>query len=245
MSDQGNAPAENEIVQGGPGITPPVTPEPVATTRKKVKISGSEFEVDDAIAAALESREAEFQRKLSEQSEELGQARQRLSQYTVPVEPAEPKDEDEELAVLLFEKPKEAVKKIRQSIRKEVETAYQQDQGQREFWSTFAASYPELKNALWVAKQVLSNNFNAWSTLTVAESMKRLAVATKEQIAALAEETTPEDDDNKPRTRVESTRTPAPPKPKKDEEKEQVGTPLTTLIARRREARRKAMLRQS
>jgi len=244
MSDQGNTPAENEIVQGGPGITPPVTPEPVATTRKKVKISGSEFEVDDAIAAALESREAEFQRKLSEQSEELGQARQRLSQYTVPVESAEPKDEDEELAVLLFEKPKEAVKKIRQSIRKEVETAYQQDQGQREFWSTFAANYPELRNALWVAKQVLSNNFNAWSTLTVAESMKRLAVATKEQISALNEETTTEED-AQPRTRVESTRTPAPPKPTKTEDKEQVGTPLTTLIARRREARRKAMLRQS
>jgi len=101
-----------------------------------------------------------------------------------------------------------------------------------------------LKNAMWVSQQVLSNNFKAWSLLTVAEAQKKLAIATKEQIALLSAEMTPEGDGTAPRTRVEGGR-PTSQKPEpKEEKKEQVGTPLTTLISRRREARRKAMLHQ-
>src|SRR5437660_4844882 len=94
--DQIITPAEHDVVKGGPGVEVPDNQDPLPVTRKKVKISGSEYEVDDAMAQALEAREAEFSRKLSEQSEELGQARQRLSQYTVPVVTNEPKDEDDE-----------------------------------------------------------------------------------------------------------------------------------------------------
>lgn len=244
MTDQAKTPAESEVVQGGPGLEAPETEVPLVS-KKKVKLSGKEFELDSDIAAALEEREAEFQKKLSEQSEEVGRARTILETYNRPVVTTnEPVDEDEEIAKLMFENPVAAVKKIRQSTMKEAEARYEKDQGQREYWQMFVSQYPELKNALWVAQQVLSNNFNAWRSKTVNETLKLLAQATKEQILALSGEVSAEPGDPPVRrTKVEDGSQTRRPVPEPEPEKAQA-TPLTTLISRRREARRKAMLHQ-
>lgn len=244
MSEQVISPVtEQQVVQGGPGVDTPEKEVPLAPSTRKVKLSGSEFEVDAGLAAALEAREAEFTHKLSENSEEVGRARDIISKY-VPIVPTEqPKDEDEELALLLFEKPAEAIRKIRQQTIKEVQSQYAVDQGQKEYWQVFVGNYPELKNALWVAQQVLANNFESWKGLKVPESMKKLAQATKEQIVALTGEVS--DDGNPPKVRRTRVETPGSPQPRQDDESAPTqATPLTTLISRRREARRKAMMHQ-
>jgi hypothetical protein len=241
MPDQPKTPTDAEVLSGGPGIESPEPKEsPAPVTRKKVKLSGNEYEVDDALSAAIEAREAEFQRKLSEQSEEVGRARDIISKWKPIETKSEVKDEDEELAALMFENPKEAIKRIRQTTVKEVEAKYNADQGQREFWQDFYAAHPELRHAGWVAQQVLTQNFESWRTLSVRASIEKLAVATKEQILALNQE----GDEAAPRrTKVEGTGDAPSPKPEKKEDKT-APVPLTTLISRRREARRKAMLHQ-
>jgi hypothetical protein len=177
-----NAPIDGPV--DGPGTSSPTGSADEAREKLvTVKINGVEYRVDPDMAAALEEREKDFQRKLSEQAEAL---RRQASQpvQVVPPLPQLPK-EDDNLDVLLFESPKEAIAKLEQRIIKKVVAAYQADQGEREFWNAFYRENEDLAKHDRLARAILNERFNEWANLPATQARKNLAAAVREEILSI------------------------------------------------------------
>jgi hypothetical protein len=179
-TDQMNAPIDGSV--DGPGTSSPTGSADEAKEKLvTVKINGVEYRVDPEMAAALEEREKDFQRKLSEQAEAL---RRQTIQTAPPPLPQLPK-EDDNLDVLLFESPKEAINKLEQRIIKKVVAAYQADQGEREFWNAFYRENEDLAKHDRLARAILNERFNEWANLPATQARKNLAAAVREEILSI------------------------------------------------------------
>lgn len=214
--DQIVAPAENpdEILSGGPAESvDEVQGEPEEYV--KVKIDGVEYTVTKEVAAAMEERERGFQRKLTEQAVEI------TSRYKQPQQVSNAQPVEDNLDVLLFENPKEALKKLEDRIITRVATAYNAEQGVRDFWGAFYQENEDLKRYDRIAKVLLNEHFNEWANLPSATARQRLAQAVRDEVLNIVEGhtgTRPQ----RSRTFVESSnsgtrpapRQPAPAKPK-------------------------------
>lgn len=142
-------------ISGGPGVEPepqePQTPEPAgpeatpppAPTGTSVRINGREFTVEPELAAALEGREQEFNRKLSDQGREVGDLRawrRQVEERLQPKPPAQEYDYD----TRLFEAPREALTRHKQEIIEEIRQEYMVEQTSRRNWETFYKNNPDL-----------------------------------------------------------------------------------------------------
>jgi predicted DNA-binding ribbon-helix-helix protein len=220
-----SAPVDGPV--DGPGTSSPAgVSADEAEKLVTVKINGVEYRVDPEMAAALEEREKDFQRKLSEQAEAL---RRQAPQPTPPL-PQLPK-EDDNLDVLLFESPKEAINKLEQRIIKKVVAAYQADQGEREFWNAFYRENEDLAKHDRLARAILNERFNEWANLPATQARKNLASAVREEILSIVKAHSGESAPK--RTFVEggsagtaSVQRTAPPQPRS----------LSDMIAKRRQA---------
>lgn len=208
---------ESEVVQLDlyqPTEQPTEQPAPNVKT---VRIGGVEYTVPPDLADALEQREKEFQRKLSEQAAELQDRWLRASQAQLQ-EPQKEQDPLEGVDSLLFENPKEAVKRLRDSIVSQVSSMYQADQGRRQFWTDFYADYPELRKHQTLVDAVLNRHLQEWSSIPANQAKQLLADAVKREIAEIAKTIAPSgarthaEEQRQPRPRAVASETPAPPK---------------------------------
>lgn len=195
----------------------PTEPEQVVDTpkTKTVTINGSEYVVPVELAEALEQREREFQRKLSEQAAEL--SRQFVVKNT-PQEPLRESDPLDGVETLLFENPKEAVKRLREAIISEVSSMYQADQGRKQFWAEFYSDYPELRKHQTIVNAVLNQHLNEWASLPANQAKQLLANEVKREIAEIAKTVAPSgnrthtEESRQPKVKSVASETPAPPK---------------------------------
>lgn len=196
-------------------FTPETEPTPEPPKTKPVTINGTEYSVPVDLADALEQREREFQRKLSEQAAELS----RQWAARAPAQEA-PKHEDplEGVETLLFENPKEAVKRLRESIVSQVSSMYEADQGRKQFWADFYADYPELRKHQTIVDAVLNQHINEWASLPANQAKQLLANEVKREIVEIAKTIAPSgnrtytEEQRQPKARPVASETPAPPK---------------------------------
>lgn len=87
---------------------------------------------------------------------------------------------------LLFEKPGEAVKMIKASVRKDVEAEltgkYEADQGTKTFWTEFYAKNDDLKEDQDMVDAVLRANMQTLGDMPVSKAQEKLADLTRERI---------------------------------------------------------------
>lgn len=211
-----------------------------------IRLNGKTLTVTPDVADALQAREGEFQRRLSQQGQELGQLRQQVqSLATLPREKA---SDDSDPDLDYFRQPHQTVQqqlmKVRQEIIQEVEQKYQQEKARETFWSGFYAQNPDLKAHDWVVQATLAQE---WSRLSVAapeDAAADLAAATRKRIATLAQPAGQRVDVPQGGARTARTAPPSPTAPAAPElTDESYG--LADVIAARRKARYAAQLGQS
>jgi hypothetical protein len=179
---------DQDVIVGGPGLEAPepTQSEPAQPSRQRVKLAGREFEVDPELAAALEEREREFQRKLSQQGAELGQLRQMVThRNAAPAAPAAPAQADD-LETLIFVEPKKAIERVKSEIRQELEQRYRQDQFWRDFWQGFDRAHPDLAGERELATVVLQRHFPELSDLPITQAIDQLGDRVRREIIRLA-----------------------------------------------------------
>jgi hypothetical protein len=183
---------DQDVIVGGPGqeAPEPTQSEPAQPPRQRVKLAGREFEVDPELAAALEEREREFQRKLSQQGAELGRLRQMVGYATAaaPTAPVSPAPTDD-LETLIFVEPKRAIERVKTEIRQELEQLYRQDQFWRDFWHTFDRAHPDLAGERELTTVVLQRHFQELSDLPITQAIEQLGDRVRREIVRLVSKT--------------------------------------------------------
>lgn len=188
--------------------TPEPAPEPQLVT---VTIQGREYTVPPEVAAELKRRE--------EEAVLLAQAREYRPPVPPPApEPAKPTDPLEGVDTLLFENPKEAVKKLRESIVEQVTALYQADQGRRQFWAEFYMEHPELRRHQTLVSAILQQHTTEWANVPVTQAKQLLAKAVKQELMEIAKTIAPSttrthaEDPRVARPRPTASESPAAPK---------------------------------
>lgn len=134
-------------LMGGPGEEPlpdqtgPEATPPASLAGTSIRINGREFTVDPEIASALESRETEFNRRLSEQGRELGELRTwRRQAMEQPQTPPQGYDYD----TALFERPRETLQRVKEEVIEQVRREYRGEQQQQRAWNDFYRQHSDL-----------------------------------------------------------------------------------------------------
>lgn len=203
-----------------PGQQPPQD-TPATGRLVAVKIAGREHQLPEDVAQALSEREREFDRKLSEHSQELGQLRQMTRQWqerqapTAPQRPAEP-----DIETLWFENPKAAAQKLRQEIRQEITGEYQRDQAIRSFWDGFYRGNDDLREDDFIVNAVFQRHFDQLADLAPAKAAETLADLTRKEIIRLSRKVKPATESNgaPPRHLAEPASGERPPRPAREED---------------------------
>ena len=221
--------SEEPAMSGHPAEeqTPPETP-PAAPSVREVTINGRKFQVDPEMAEAMAQRDRDFDRKLNEHANELGQLR-KLAQGITQSQPPAPKGYDQ----LLFEDPVGAVNRLKAEIRQE----YVQEKKLEQFWNRFYRSNKDLDRDEdeFIVKAILNENIQTLANLPEEDAAARLADLSRRQILKY-QARQKEDEQESARTRVE---TPSRTTPRAAAPKDEGPTTITQLIKERRAARQK------
>ena len=208
-----------------------VVEEPSEPQIVRIKVNGKVLMVPEDVADAIQAREDDFNRRLSQQGAELG----RLRQQQQPQQP-QTTPEDEDLA--FFTSPSQALKR---ALAEERELRRQEDQlreAQRVYWNAFYKEHNHLVGRETVVESVLNQNLQYLATLSPAQSRKELG----EYVTTLL---TPTDQGTKkrlPQGQVVSERASNPPPtrraaPKTDDD----SYSGEDILRQRRERMRRAM----
>ena len=241
-------PDEGLLVGGPHGQPPPPEEggEPATPSAETVKLAGKEFALDPEVAQAIQAREQEMQRKLTEHSQELGDLRRR-DQERLAAEEAARKAAmpQQDISSRLFEQPEVVLNELEERIVNRMTGMYAQQTSQNDFWQSFYAQNPDLDRLTdhFIVQAVLNQHMpelQAASTKT-GEAQAKLGELTRTQILRLSQKQSQSGDETtRPTGRavVESAgiRKPAPVKEPEDD------TPKTfaEISKKRRDARRSA-----
>jgi len=184
--------------------------EPRAEQLVRIRYAGNTYEVPESLADVWTKREEDFQRKLSAQSQELGQLR-RQTQAPSPT-PADTQDEDLEF----FQSPSQAIRKRTQSLREELKQELRQEltleQQRQKYWSQFYNTHKELRGRESLVTYVVNEHYDALKDLAPADSQREIARLVKttlgmedDQVTRLPNRQVTSDraTQNQPRQRVE------------------------------------------
>lgn len=178
--------------QAQPPMQAPPSPEPKPQT-VKIKHGDREIEVSPELAEVWQNREQDFSRKLSEQGSELGQLRKVKQEYDgIRSRIVQPEPEAIPIETQIFTDPKTALTRLRQEIRQELTTEYQQAEGKRKFWERFYRSHTDLNpddDQAFVEATYAQHQAEleaAWQSQGQSKAMDRLADLTREAILRTA-----------------------------------------------------------
>jgi hypothetical protein len=118
-------------------------------------------------------------------SEEMAALR-RQQPPSVPKPPGQTQEEDDKLDELLFTNPKEAIKKIRESVGAEIEgrltKRYNQAENTRRFWDSFNKQFPDLVDDRDIVEMTMNANLDKIANIPVDKAMEKLAELTRDRI---------------------------------------------------------------
>lgn len=216
------------------GQPPEYPPEPQLV---RIRLNGKTIEVPPDVADAIQAREENFQRRLSEQGAELGQLRQQVRQEQPQSQPQTPtQDEDLEF----FQSPTAAFQRrvdlVREQIMQQIRHEQQLEEARRQFWQNFYQKHSDLAGRERFVNAVFQQELPNLQSLSPAEAQERLAEAIHDLLGEGGSAGTPlkngpvttERGSNPPQTRRQP---PSPP---------QQGGTLSDGIRARAEARRRA-----
>ena len=233
---------ERAVMIGGPGSEePPVEEEkkPATPTGVEMTIAGQKYTLDPAIASALEERERQFERKMSQQGTELGELR-RLKQQVDALNQAQAAQAQPNMDTLLFENPTKALEMHRQQIVSELTQKYEQEKRQQEFWRDFKSRHKDLEGDDLVIHAVAAKNAASLNTITdPIEMADKIADFARREILRISNRAK-SDTPDKTRAVVEGKSFEAPkPTPRPETEEK---SSLSQVIRERRKARHEAAL---
>jgi hypothetical protein len=184
----------DETLPGGPGEpeAPPAAAPPAAPALQKVRVGGRELEVSPEVAEAIQAREQEFDRRRSEQEQELSHLRQWWQQQAAPSAPpaAVPDGRGQRYDRRIFEAPTQVLdehgQEIEQRITQRLTQQYLQAQREEQQRATFLGEHPDLKGAQAIVNLVLSEDPSLLTRPDTRDNRAILAERTREKILALS-----------------------------------------------------------
>lgn len=230
---------DSAVLIGGPGQEPVETGERTAEAPQlqKVKVGGREFELTPEIAEAVRQREADYEKGIQRQGQELAQLRQatqewqRVRQALVP-------EKTVSLGTKLFEDPDGALKEYQERILTQVRQEYAQVESTKQFWSDFYEKHQDLKSAKRVVQAVFQENLPRLANASIPQAMEEIASLSRTEVLSVIKAFNggrSQDTETPSRAVVESPSGPRQPKPKEEESKFKS---LGDVIKARRAARR-------
>jgi hypothetical protein len=240
---------DRAVMRGGPG-QPDLEPEdrPAPPAKKRIKVGGREFEVDQDLAAAVETRETEFTRKISEQGRELGELRKR--QPGDQPDASKTKTREPDYEDLLYSDPRKFVQVIKEQTRAELRAEYEEDQVMRDFWDGYGRRHPDLAEEELISRAMFVRHNTDLLDLPTRKAQDRLAELVSAEILRISRRgkdngNQPKEHDTGKRAVVEGasgdrgSRTPA------DDEDRRQPKSLSEALALRRQQRRTAMTKMA
>lgn len=221
-------PTEEEVLNGGPGEEPGED----LPKKKKNDPPNKDIKTVDPISLLAE--------QVKSLAEDVRQIRKNPPKAKEDTSPKKPKEEDEpNWETLMFEKPGEAARLIRDGAAKEAEDKlrkeYQADQKRRDFWNGFYKDNPDLKDDDDIVQLTMTQNLEELQDMPVEKAAVRIAELTRERILRYSK------GNNKVQKKVEVEGASSPKPGEQDNEEDDVKiTSISDLIKRRRELRRKS-----
>lgn len=100
-------------------------------------------------------------------------------------------EDDTDYGQLFFDNPNEAVKKIKASVKREIEgdltQKYTADTGKRNFWDRFYRAHPDLEAEADLVENTLNSNMGSLGGQAIPKAIEGLASLTRARIAGYVE----------------------------------------------------------
>lgn len=214
LQDQAEADArEAAVMSGGPGDEgSDETFQPVddlgnpADDLLSIDIGGTEYQVNKDAAEAYQ-----VERTASDSAiQDLRGQMARAATAPEPVAPVIPETPD--YSTTLFEDPNAVIAQLKEEIRSdvvnEVTSAYNADQGQKNFWDEFYETNADLQSTDILVKGVMQANWNTLAPLPTSQAGTKLAELARREILKITKAAkTPSRGDRS--TTIEGASTPA------------------------------------
>lgn len=142
-------------------------------------------EKDDDGSDEKDKGEEDLRAKIARLEGEVSVLRSQRTPAPQPEKKPEP-EKERDWEKLIFEDTPNAVKMLKEDIRKEITSelrgAYQKDMGEKEFWTNFYSENEDLKGDRDLVSATLGSNMTALQDLPVSEAAKKLADLTRARI---------------------------------------------------------------
>lgn len=162
------------------GKTPAAAAEAV-----EVKLGDKTFKVDKATAEAIAAFKDATEKAGVTTKAQLDALSAQVTKLT-PKEVVKPAAEGTNYETLLFTNPEEAVRRIKAEIREELNGTLAATNAQQSFWTEFYVQNPDLKDADWLVKSILTREMPRMMKMQVPEAIKDLSDTVKGEILKLA-----------------------------------------------------------
>jgi hypothetical protein len=152
---------------------------------------------DDPVDPPSQPQDLTPQQMIDRAKEEMRREMQALMaqrppapQMATPMPQPQP-DPEPDWDKLLFDNPKEALRLHGERVARDIEAKmtkrYQQDVGERDFWTEFYRDNPDLKNDDDLVKATMQKNMAELAVLVVPDASKKLAELTRARILGYAQ----------------------------------------------------------
>lgn len=231
---EAHPPTEADVMVGGPGQEP-VADQAPANPYRELTINGRKFQVDPDLAETIAQREKDFDRKLQENSGELG----RLRKFYSETQPKAPTVERKGYDTLLFEDPNGAMERAISEAVARVEAKAQAKENINRLFDRFYAQNKHLNRHgtdRFVVNGVINENMAELSAINnETELIGRVTELVSREL--ISREQPEETDEPISRTVVARPTTPTTPRAPVNPE-DSLPSTLTEAIKRRQQQRR-------
>ena len=202
MAEKAKPQPADESIVGGPGQENP----PGAEAQVEVTRGGIKFLVNQDVAEAMQQhdtdREAQFNRKMGENSEELGRLRKEVRERETPPDgevrrpSAGGGGEEEDLDALFLHSPTKAINLVLdqrdQRMKSDLRSEYNTEKAQDKWWGKFWRSHPDLdaEEDRFLVDAVMLNRFSELKGLDEQASIKKVGELTRSKILAVTKRLT-------------------------------------------------------
>lgn len=210
------------------GKTPAAAAEPVEVT-----LGDKTFKVDKDTAAAITAFKTAADKAGVDAKAQLDALTIQVTKLT-PKAAATPAAEGPDYETLLFTNPKEAIRLIKAEMRDELNGQLSATNAQQSFWTEFYVQNPDLKDADWLVKSILTREMPRMMKMQVPEAIKDLSDTVKGEILKLSKVKAPKD----PKGEVEGANESGRTRSKVTDAGKDSPTSITDVLKARKAARR-------
>ena len=199
----------------------------------EVKIGDKTLKVDKATAEAITAFKTATDKAGTDAKAQLDALAAQVAKLT-PKAALPAATEGPDYETLMFTDPKKAVQLIKEEIRAELNTTLSATNAQTAFWTEFYAQNPDLKDADWLVKSILTREMPRMMKMQVPEAIKDLSETVKGEILKLSKVKPAKDPKDEVEGANESRRKPS----KETDAGKDSPTSITDVLRQRKAARR-------